>query len=200
VYRLYEFASSGNCYKLRLAMSLLGIPFERVEIDITTGQSRTASFLRINPNGRIPVLELEDGRTLPESNAALWFLAHGTHLEPGAPFQQAQVLQWMFFEQYSHEPFIATSRYWITILGAEAEYREQLEDKRSKGYAALDVMEQHLAQRSHVVGNALTIADIALYAYTHVAHEGGFDLAGYNAIQSWCSRIESVEGYVAITD
>ncbi|WP_420427385.1 glutathione S-transferase family protein [Algiphilus sp.] len=200
MYRLYEFASSGNCYKLRLAMSLLGLSCERIEIDILRGASRTESFLRINPNGRIPVLELGDGRRLPESNAALWYLARGSYLEPSDPFEQAQVLQWMFFEQYSHEPFIATSRYWIAILGAEETYRAQLEEKRPKGYAALDVMEQHLAQRDFFVGNRVSAADIALYAYTHVAHEGGFDLGPYAGIQSWFRRIESLNGYIAITD
>lgn len=197
-YKLYEFATSGNCYKIRLTMSLLGVDYERIAVDITKGESRTEAFLKINANGRVPVLQTEDGHCLPESNAALWYLAYGSDLLPEERLQQAQVLQWMFFEQYSHEPFIATSRYWISILNAADEYKEQLEEKKPKGYAALDVMEGHLKEHSFFVGETFSIADIALYAYTHVAHEGGFDLSNYPAIKAWFKRIESTADYIAI--
>ena len=198
MYTLYEFPSSGNCYKIRLALAFLNLPYKRVTIDITRGESRTDEFLAINPNGRIPVLEVEPGNYLPESNAALWYLASGTGLLPSSKLEQAQVLQWMFFEQYSHEPFIATSRYWISILGAENEYRDQLDEKRPRGYAALEVMDKHLQRNNFFVGNRYSIADIALYAYTHVAHEGGFSLQNYNAIKRWISRVEATENYVSI--
>ncbi|MBA56876.1 MAG: glutathione S-transferase [Pseudomonadales bacterium] len=197
-YKLYEFATSGNCYKIRLAMSLLGFDYERIAVDITKGESRTEAFLKINANGRVPVLQTGDGHCLPESNAALWYLAYDSDLLPEERLHQAQVLQWMCFEQYSHEPFIATSRYWIAILNAEDEYKTQLEEKRPKGYAALDVMERHLKDHEFFVGDRFTIADIALYAYTHVAHEGGFDLASYSAIDAWFKRIEALPNYVTI--
>ncbi|MGB5354062.1 MAG: glutathione S-transferase family protein [Woeseia sp.] len=199
MYKLYEFGSSGNCYKLRLAMAHLGIEFERIPIDITRGESRTEAFLKINPNGRIPVLVTPDGVNLPESNAALWYLGSGTPLCPTTKLEQAQVLQWMFFEQYSHEPFIATSRYWMLILNAADKYRAQLDEKRPGGYAALNIMEQHLQKQPYFVGKTFSIADIALYAYTHVAHEGGFDLANYEAINGWFDRIKQVRNYVPIT-
>lgn len=197
-YKLYEFATSGNCYKIRLAMSLLGFDYERIAVDITKGESRTEAFLKINANGRVPVLQTGDGHCLPESNAALWYLAYDSDLLPEERLHQARVLQWMCFEQYSHEPFIATSRYWIAILNAEDEYKTQLEEKRPKGYAALDVMERHLKDHEFFVGDRFTIADIALYAYTHVAHEGGFDLASYSAIDAWFKRIEALPNYVTI--
>ena len=197
-YKLYEFPTSGNCYKIRLAMSLLAFDYERITVDITKGESRTEAFLKLNANGRVPVLQTEDGHYLPESNAALWYLAYGTGLLPPDRLEQAQVLQWMCFEQYSHEPFIATSRYWISILNAADEYKEQLEEKKPKGYAALDVMEGHLKQHDFFVGETFSIADIALYAYTHVAHEGGFDLSNYSAVKAWFKRIESTPDYIAI--
>ncbi len=198
MYTLYEFPSSGNCYKIRLALAFLGLPYERVTIDITRGESRTEAFLAINPNGRIPVLEVGPGNYLPESNAALWYLASGTGLLPSSKLEQAKVLQWMFFEQYSHEPFIATSRYWISILGAENEYRDQLNEKRPGGYAALEVMDKHLQRNNFFAGNSYSIADIALYAYTHVADEGGFSLNDFNAIKRWISRVEATENSVSI--
>lgn len=198
MFKLYEFATSGNCYKLRLAMSLLGIEFERQQIDITKGESRTPEFLNINPNGRVPVLETPDHQYLPESNAALWYLAMDTGLLPKGKFEQAQALQWMFFEQYSHEPFIATSRYWVHILNQADQYEAELSEKRPKGYEALQVMEDHLSKHDFFVGDQMSVADIALYAYTHVAHEGGFHLSPYLAIQKWFKRIEQLEHYVAI--
>lgn len=199
MFKLYQFSASGNCYKIRLAMSFLELPYQGIEIDITQGESRTDEFLAMNPNGRIPVLETPEGDYLPESNAALWYLASSSSLLPESRLEQAQVLQWMFFEQYSHEPFIATSRYWISVLKAEAKYKAQLEEKRPNGYAALDVMERHLNENPYFVGNRLSIADIALYAYTHVAHEGGFDLGKYAAIPAWCSRIEGTNNYVPLS-
>ena len=200
MFKLYEFSTSGNCYKLRLAMSFLEINFSRIEIDITKGESRTKNFLKINPNGRVPVLETPDKKSLPESNAALWYLASDSDLMPEDKFEQAKVLQWMFFEQYSHEPFIATSRYWVHILNKEDQYKSELLEKRPKGYAALDVMEQHLEDNDFFVGNKFSAADIALYAYTHVANEGGFDLSKYTAINKWFSRIENVRSYITINE
>ncbi|MCK5886408.1 MAG: glutathione S-transferase family protein [Alcanivorax sp.] len=195
---LYEFSSSGNCYKLRLAMTQLGIAFRRIEKDITRGETRTADFLAINPNGRIPVLVRPEGKVLPESNAALWYLARESPLMPKDAFQQAQVLQWMFFEQYNHEPNIATSRYWIHVLGEKEKYAEALAEKQQKGHDALRVMESHLSGRDFFVGSDYSIADIALYAYTHVAGQGGFSLEDYPAIQAWLKRVEQQPGYVAM--
>ncbi|WP_290537180.1 MULTISPECIES: glutathione S-transferase family protein [Alcanivorax] len=198
MFTLYEFASSGNCYKLRLAMTQLGIPFRRIEKDITRGETRTAEFLAINPNGRIPVLVTQDNKMLPESNAALWYLARDSKLMPEEAFEQAQVLQWMFFEQYNHEPNIATSRYWIHVLGEKEKYAEALAEKQQKGHDALRVMESHLSGRDFFVGSDYSIADIALYAYTHVAGQGGFSLEDYPAIQAWLKRVEQQPGYVAM--
>jgi glutathione S-transferase len=197
-YKLYQYHSSGNCYKIRLLLHLLNIEYEIIEIDILQKASRTPEFLKINPNGRIPVLE-HQGRFLPESNAALWYLAKNTPYLSSDNFHEAQTLQWMFFEQYSHEPFIATSRYWISILKAADQYQQQLEQKQAGGYAALDVMEKHLGQQDFFVANRFSIADIALYAYTHVAAEGNFNLTNYQNIQQWCQRIESRPGYISIT-
>jgi glutathione S-transferase len=198
MFTLYEFASSGNCYKLRLAMAQLGISFQRIEKDITRGETRTADFLAINPNGRIPVLVTPDNKVLPESNAALWYLARDSKLMPEDAFQQAQVLQWMFFEQYNHEPNIATSRYWIHVLGEREKYAEALAEKQQKGHDALRVMESHLSGRDFFVGSDYSIADIALYAYTHVAGQGGFSLEDYPAIQAWLKRVEQQPGYVSM--
>ena len=200
MYKLYEFPSSGNCYKIRLVMSYLKLAYERVAIDITKGESRTEAFLKINPNGKIPVLETEDGNYLPESNAIIWYLASDSLLLPSAKLEQARVLQWLFFEQYSHEPFIATCRYWISILNAQEKYQTQIDKRRPKGYAALDVMERHLEQNDFLVGDRYSIADIALYAYTHVAHEGGFTMEEYSAINQWLKRVESTENYVPIRE
>ncbi|MFA5921979.1 MAG: glutathione S-transferase family protein [Methylococcaceae bacterium] len=197
MYRLYDFLPSGNCYKIRLLLNQIGIDYERVNVDILNKESRTPEFLKINPNGRTPVL-YHDGKYLAESNAILWYLASDTHFLPKGKYEQALVLQWMFFEQYSHEPNIATPRYWVSILKAEEEYRERLKAKMKLGYAALDVMEQHLKNASYFVANQYSIADIALYAYTHVAEEGNFDLSGYKEIKAWFKRIESQENYIDI--
>lgn len=200
MYRLFEFSPSGNAYKVRLLLTQLKIPFQRVEIDITQGESDTPEFLKMNPNGRIPVLELSNGRYLFESNAILWYLAHGTPFLPQDKWQCAQVLQWMFFEQYSHEPNIATPRYWISILKEEEKHQSELEKKRELGYSALSVMEEHLKSHEFFVGDRYSIADVALYAYTHVADEGGFDLGRFPSIRRWFRRIEGQQGYIRITD
>jgi glutathione S-transferase len=196
--RLYDFLPSGNGYKLRLLLTQLGMPFERVEVNILKGETRTPEFLSKNPNGKIPILEVEPGKYLAESNAILVYLSEGTEFLPYDRLLRAQVLQWLFFEQYSHEPFIATPRFWISILGKEKEYHEAIKQKQELGYAALGVMEKHLSSRSFFVGERYTIADIALFAYTHVAHEGGFDLIPFPAIQAWIERVKSQSGYISI--
>ena len=197
--RLYDFLESGNGYKVRLALHQLGIPFERVEMDIVAGATRTPGFLAKNPNGRIPTLELPDGTFLAESNAILFYLADGTPLLPTDRLERAQALQWMFFEQYSHEPNIATSRYWLHHVELTPERRAALVEKKRAGDAALGVMETHLASRTFFVGERYTIADIALYAYTHVADEGGFDLGPFPAVRAWLARVASQPRHVPIT-
>jgi glutathione S-transferase len=199
--RLHDNLSSGNGYKARLLLAQLGFPFERVEYDIDRAETRTPEFLeKVNPNGRVPVLELEDGRFLPESNAILFYLAEGTPFFPDDRFGRAQVLSWMFFEQYSHEPNIATPRFWITHrVEMTEERRLSLETKRKLGHDALGVMEKHLSQNDFFVAGRYTIADIALYAYTHVAREGGFDLEGFPAVRAWLGRVRAQAGHVPIT-
>jgi glutathione S-transferase len=197
--RLYDYLESGNGYKVRLLLRQLGVPFERVEVDILSGGSRTAEFLRRNPNGRIPVLELGDGTCLAESNAIQWYLAEGTRFLPDDRVGRAQVLQWMFFEQYSHEPYIAVLRFW-RHAGLIERRRDAVPEKRERGYQALGVMEQHLAERRFFVDERYTIADIALYAYTHVAGEGGFELDGYPAVRAWLERVRAQPGHVPITE
>ena len=197
--RLYDFLSSGNGYKVRLLLHKLDLPFERIELDITRGETRTPAFLAKNPNGRIPTLELPDGTFLAESNAILFYLADGTPLLPTDRLQRAQALQWMFFEQYSHEPNIATSRYWLHHVELTPERRAALVEKKRAGDAALGVMETHLASRTFFVGERYTIADIALYAYTHVADEGGFDLGPFPAVRAWLARVASQPRHVPIT-
>jgi glutathione S-transferase len=197
--RLYDFLPSGNSYKVRLLLNQLGIPYERVPVDILKRETYTPEFLARNPNGRIPLLELDEGCFLAESNAILWYLARNTSFLPTDHFQQALALQWMFFEQYSHEPYIATSRYWISILGKKREYEQALVEKKEPGYHALGVMESHLEKSEYFVGGRYTIADISLYAYTHVAHEGEFDLSRHPAIQAWLRRVEGQSGYIPIT-
>lgn len=197
--RLYDFLPSGNGYKVRLLLTQLGIPFERVEINILKGESRTPEFLKKNANGRIPVLQLESGEFLAESNAILFYFSEGTNFLPADKLLRAQVLQWLFFEQYSHEPNIATSRFWISILNKADEYKAALEQKHQAGYAALAVMEQHLDEQKFFVGDRYSIADIGLFAYTHVADEGGFDLSHFPAIQAWIERVKAQANYIPIT-
>jgi glutathione S-transferase len=198
VLRLYDYLPSGNGYKVRLLLHQLGIPFERVEMDILRGETRTPEFLAKNPNGRIPTLELEDGSHLAESNAILCYLADGTPFLPADRLDRARVLQWMCFEQYSHEPNIATVRFWYHSELTD-ERRALLPAKRQLGEAALRVMDEHLRTRRFFVGESYTVADIALYAYTHVADEGGFDLAPHGAIRGWLERVRAQPGHVPIT-
>ncbi len=198
--RLHDNLTSGNGYKARLLLAQLALPYQRIEYDIDRRETRTPEFLQRNPNGRIPVLELEDGTFLAESNAILWYLAEGTRFLPDDRRQRAEVLQWMFFEQYSHEPNIATVRFWITHqIPVTPLIDLSMPAKRAQGVAALGVMEGHLAQRTFFAGERYTIADIALYAYTHVAGEGGFDLAPYEHVRAWLARVAAQPGYVPIT-
>lgn len=181
-----------------LLLSLLERPFEWIDVDVLGGETRTAQFQVKNPNAKIPVVEFDDGRTLWESNAILFYLAQGTSLLPQDLWLQAQVLQWQFFEQYSHEPYIAVARFINIYLGMPAERRAEFEDKRVGGYKALDVMEAQLQKQSFLVGDRFSVADISLYGYTHVAGEGGFDLSRYPCIQAWIARIEALPGYRAM--
>jgi glutathione S-transferase len=196
--KVYGDHESGNCYKIRLLLGHLDRSYEWVDVDILARQTRTPEFLARNPNGRVPVLELDDGTFLAESNAILWHLARGTSFLPTRPFDQAKALEWLFFEQYSHEPYIATSRYLIHYLKAREQYRDKLEEKREPGYDALRVMDRHLEERPFFVGPSMTIADVALYAYTHVAGEGDFDLSGFPAVRAWLDRVASVPGHLAM--
>ncbi len=193
---LYGDHRSGNCYKVELLLAQLGRSYRFVDVDVLRGQSRTPEFLALNPNGKIPLLQLEDGRCLPESNAILCYLADGTPLWPAERFARAQVLQWMFFEQYSHEPYIAVARFIVAYLGRPAAREADLAAKMAPGHKALAVMERQLATTPFLCGNDYTIADIALYAYTHVAHEGEFDLAPYPALRDWLARVRAQPGHV----
>lgn len=196
--RLYDNHLSGNGYKPRLLLAHLGREYERIEIDILTGQSRTPDFLARNPNGRIPLLELEDGTCLAESNAILFFLAEGSRFLPADAVGRAQALQWMFFEQYNHEPNIAVARHWLQHIEMTEAQRAQIPARQEGGRAALAVMEGHLAKHPWFVGDSMSIADIALYAYTHVAGEGGFDLAAYPAVSAWLARVAAEPGHVTM--
>jgi glutathione S-transferase len=195
---IYGDSISGNCYKLQLACAQLAIEHIWHEIDILAGETRTAKFLAMNPNGKVPLLKLPDGRCLAESNAILSYLADGNSLAGRDRFETASILSWMFFEQYSHEPYIATSRFIIQYLGSPADRHDELEAKQVGGYKALDVMEGELSDSDFIANNAYSIADIALYAYTHVADEGGFDLAGYPNINAWLDRVQNQSNYVAM--
>jgi glutathione S-transferase len=200
---LHEYARSGNCYKIRLTAALLGIPLDRREYDIVSGETRTEAFLSgVNANGRIPVLQVGDDY-LPESNAACFYLADGSPLIPHDRFDRADMLRWMFWEQYNHEPNVATLRFWLGWIGEENfsdVQRAQLPGKRAAGEAALTLMDEHLAQTPFLVGDNPTLADIALYAYTHVCEEGGFELRRYPAVQNWLARVAELPGYISITD
>jgi glutathione S-transferase len=198
---LHEYAPSGNCYKIRLTAALLGIPLERWNYDILASETRTPAFLaNVNANGRIPVLQIGE-RFLPESNAACWWLASGSALVPDDRFAQADVLRWMFWEQYNHEPNIATMRFWLAFIGEDKlsdMQKAQIPAKRAAGEAALALMDTELRERDWLVGQGPTLADICLYAYTHVAAGGGFDLGGYPAIMRWIAAVESLPGWVAL--
>jgi glutathione S-transferase len=192
--RVFGMAESGNCYKVKLLLSQLGQPFEWIETDNTKGATRTDEFLRMNPNGKVPTLEISPGVYLPESNAILCYLAEGTPYWPSQKMQRARALQWMFFEQYSHEPYVAVARFILFFL--KQPQHAELAEKQRRGHLALAVMEQQLAQEPYFAGENYSIADIALYAYTHVAGEGGIDLAGYPAIGAWMARVKSQPGHV----
>jgi glutathione S-transferase len=194
---LYDSQVSGNCYKVRLLLAHLGIAYERRDVDVIDRSNRAELLAGINPALRIPVLVLDDGRSLAESNAILWHLGEGTEYIPADPFQRAKLLQWMFFEQYSHEPNIAVVRFWVAVAATPAPAAE-IEARRKAGYAALDAMEQELASREFLVADSFTIADIALYAYTHVAGEGGFDLSGYPGVRAWLDRVAAQPRHVPI--
>jgi len=196
---LYNSAVSGNCYKVRLLCAHLGIPLELREVDVVDRSNRPDLLGGLNPSLRVPTLVLDDGRALGESGAILWHLGEGTRFVPGDAFERAQVLQWMFFEQYDHEPAIAVARFLLGYSGRpRAEFEEQLPAKQAAGYRALDAMERHLDGRAWLVGDAMTLADIALYAYTHAAEEGEFDLGRYPAIRSWLARVAAEPGHVTI--
>ncbi|MCH8615928.1 glutathione S-transferase family protein [Sphingomonas sp. SM33] len=198
---LHEYAQSGNCYKVRLTAALLGVPIERREYDILKGETRTPEFLAsVNSNGRIPVLQIGD-RFIPESNAACYYLATGSSLIPADRFDHADMLRWMFFEQYNHEPNIATLRFWKGWVGFDNlsdVQRMQIPAKEAAGRAALELMDEHLTERDWFAGDQLSLADIALFAYTHVAEDADFALADYPGIAAWIERIRAVPNYISI--
>jgi len=182
---------SGNCWKPAALMRQLQVPFDWIEVDLLKGQSRSPEFLAKNANGKVPLLEVAPGQLLAESNAMLCYLADGTPYLPADRWQRAKVFEWLFFEQYSHEPYIATVRWWVHYLHKQDEWRDKIAEAMKKGYAALDVMEAQLQRTSFIAGNAYTIADIALYAYTHAAPQGGYDLKRYPAIGAWLDRVSA---------
>lgn len=200
MYKVYGDYRSGNCYKIKLMLELLGLPYEWVAIDILKGETQSEAFLAKNPNGKIPVLELEDGSCLWESNAILNFLADGSEFLPSEPRLRTQVLQWQFFEQYSHEPYVAVARFIQLYQGLPAERQKEYEECQVRGYKAFKVMELQLSRTPYLVGEHYSIADIALYAYTHVADEGGFDLTPYPAIRGWLERVASHPRHVGMLD
>src|SRR2546428_6944048 len=196
--RVYGTSASGNCHKVRMALEALALPYGWTEIDPSRGETRTPGFLAMNPNGKVPVLEIEPGTYLPESNAILWSLAEGTPLLPSDRLQGAQVLEGLFFEQYSHEPYIAVARFLRRFHPDPESQRALAESKMSGGYRALEVMEGRLAQERFFVGGCYSIADIALYAYTHVAEDGGFDLGRLSAVRAWLDRVRTQPRYAAM--
>jgi glutathione S-transferase len=196
---LYNSQVSGNCYKVRLLLAHLGIEYERQELSVADRSNRSDVLGGLNPALRVPTLVLDDGRSLGESGAIIWFFGEGTRFVPDDPFERAQVLQWMFFEQYDHEPAIAVVRFWIAYSGRPREdFADRLDERVAAGYRALDALERHLDGRTWLVGDGMTLADIALYAYTHVADEGGFELNRYPAIGVWLERVAREPGHVPI--
>ncbi len=195
---IYGYSPSGNCHKLRMLLGHLGREYRWIETDSAHGATRTPDYLAKNPNGKVPMLELDDGRILTESNAMLCWLAEGTRYFGGDAWQRAQTLSWMFFEQYSHEPFIAVARFICGWTPLDSPRRADLAKLRERGYVALDVMEKHLASNAWFSGADYGIADIALFAYTHCAADGGFDLAAYPQVHAWLDRVRAVPGYVAM--
>jgi glutathione S-transferase len=195
---LYDSPVSGNCYKVRLLAAHLGLALELREVDVVDRSNRAAVLGGLNPALRVPTLVLDDGRPLAESNAILWYLGDGSPYVPEDAYARAQVLQWQFFEQYEHEPSIAVARFLLAYSGRPDEHRELIAEKVQAGHHALGVLERHLDDRGFLVGDAYTIADVSLYAYTHVAHEGGIELDDYPAIRAWLGRVASQPGHVAI--
>jgi glutathione S-transferase len=197
---LHQMHASGNCYKVRLAARQLGVPLRLQDYGLHDGTTRQPEFLARNPNGRVPLLELDDGRYLPESGAILWYLAEGSRLVPDDRWGRAQALQWMFFEQYSHEPYVAVARFWLAFAPAAAleQKRHLVPEWHAKGNAALGVMETHLASHDWFAGGRYSIADIALYAYTHCAADGGFDLGRYPAVVAWLARVAGQPDHVPL--
>jgi glutathione S-transferase len=195
---LYNSAVSGNCYKVRLLLAHLGLEYETVDVSVVDRSNRAELLGDLNPGLRVPTLLLDDGRPLAESNAILWYFGDGTQYLSEDSYERAQVLQWQFFEQYSHEPFIAVARFWMTYSGQPEQFDRQRDRLLAGGKAALDAMEKHLDRRHYLVGDRYSIADISLYAYTHVAHEGGFDLAEYPAIRAWLERVALQPGHATI--
>ncbi len=199
MYTLYSMQRSGNSYKVRLVLAKLGIRYRPVEVDILKGESRTPEFLAKNPNGQIPLLEVAPGRFISESNAILWYVAGGTVLAPDDRIDRAEALQWMFFEQHSLEPNIGAAFFWLALIkGGRDLQQHALEDWSEEGYRALGVMEKHLASHRYFAAGHYTIADIALYAYTQLAHECDFDLAGFPAIRAWLDRVAAEPGHVSM--
>jgi glutathione S-transferase len=197
MYTLYSMQRSGNSYKVRLALAQLRIPYRLVEVDILKGETRTPEFLAKNPSGHVPLLEVAPQRYLPESNAILWYVAGGTALAPDDRIDRAEALQWMFFEQHSLEPNLGAARFWLSMVkGGRELQRHALEDWMEQGYQALGVMEQHLSDHRFFVAERYTVADIALYAYTHVAHESDFDLTAFPAIRAWLKRVVAEPGHI----
>jgi len=195
---LYNSEVSGNCYKVRLLLAQLGLEYETVDVSVVDRTNRPELLGELNPALRVPTLVLDDGRALAESNAILWYFGDSTAYVPSDPYERAQVLQWLFFEQYSHEPNIAVVRFWLAYSGTPDRFADQVPARVKAGYAALDAMERHLAGREFLVGPRYSIADIGLYAYTHVAHEGGFELGSYPAIRAWLERVVAQPGHVTI--
>jgi glutathione S-transferase len=190
---------SGNCYKVRLLLAHLGLAYERRTVDVVDRSNRPELLGGLNPALRVPTLVLDDGRPLAESGAILWYFGEGTRFVPPDAYERAQVLQWLFFEQYEHEPALAVARFWLAYSGRrQEEFADRLPEKKAAGHRALAAMERHLEGRGYFVANGLTLADIALYAYTHVAHEGGFDLEPYPAVRSWLGRVASEPGHITI--
>jgi glutathione S-transferase len=196
--RLYNSQLSGNCWKVRQILALRGLEYERIEVDVFDRSNRPDLLGGKNPALRVPTLELDDGQHLAESNAILWYFGDGSEYVPDDPLERARVLQWMFFEQYEFEPSIAVARFWITLLGERDKYAAELESKWRGGNRALGALDGHLAERDWLVGNGFTIADISLYAYTHVAEEGDFDLGQFPRVQSWIERVEVIPGYIPL--
>jgi glutathione S-transferase len=195
---LYDSPVSGNCYKVRLLLAHLGLPYERRTMDVVDRSNRPEVLGGLNPALRVPTLVLDDGRPLAESGAILWYLGDGSRFVPVDPYERAQVLQWMFFEQYDHEPAIAVARFWLAYSGRPDEFADRLPERQEAGRRALSAMDEHLRGRTYLVGDRLSLADLALYAYTHVAQEGGFDLAPYPAVGEWLERVAAEPGHVPI--